>query len=59
MRVIAEYCIIDAFNCQRLIIKHNVINEYREIVSISFLSLFDAHYFVGGMKVFNLLSASA
>ncbi|RHZ86735.1 hypothetical protein Glove_46g49 [Diversispora epigaea] len=56
---IANYCIIDAVSCQRLMIKRNVINEYREVSSIAFLSLFDAHYFAGGMKVQNLLGAVA
>ena len=59
MREVAKYCIIDALSCQRLMVKRNVINEYREVVSISFLSLYDAHYFAGGMKVCNLLGASA
>src|SRR3954453_19838754 len=40
-------------------VKHKAINEYREVASVAFLSLFDAHYFAGGMKVCNLLSASA
>jgi len=34
MHEIAEYCIVDAFSCQRLMIKRNVINEYREVASI-------------------------
>ena len=59
MHEVAKYCIIDALSCQRLMVKRNVINEYREVVSISFLSLYDAHYFAGGMKVCNLLGASA
>src|SRR6266496_6286373 len=59
IREIAEYCIVDALSCQRLMIKRNVINEYREVASIAFISLFDTHYFAGGMKVCNLLSASA
>ncbi|RIA94647.1 hypothetical protein C1645_817698 [Glomus cerebriforme] len=59
MRKIAKYCIIDALSCQRLMIKRNVINEYREVVSIAFLSLFDAHYFAEEMKVCNLLDANA
>src|SRR2546429_2964919 len=54
MREIAKYCIIDALSCQRLIVKHNAINEYREVAFIAFLSLFDAHYFAGGIKVCNL-----
>src|SRR6266542_1934351 len=40
-------------------VKCNVINEYKELVTVAFLSLFDAHYFAGGMKICNLLSASA
>ncbi|CAG8564252.1 11880_t:CDS:2 [Cetraspora pellucida] len=59
MHKIAYYCIIDALSCQQLMIKHNTINEYREVASIAFLSLFNAHYFAGGMKVCNLLDASA
>jgi DNA polymerase elongation subunit (family B) len=59
MHEVAKYCIIDALSCQRLMIKRNIINEYREVSNIAFLSLFDAHYFAGGMKVCNLLSASA
>src|SRR2546429_669467 len=58
MREVVKYCIINALSCQRLMVKHNVINEYREVVSISFLSLFDAHYFAIGMKVCNLVYAS-
>src|SRR6266498_2636089 len=48
---IAEYCIIDALSYQRLIIKHNIINEYKEIASIAFISLFDVHYFAIRIKV--------
>ncbi|CAG8610586.1 21411_t:CDS:2, partial [Gigaspora rosea] len=59
MHKVADYCIIDALSCQRLMIKRNVINEYRELSSIAFLSLFDAHYFAVGMKVCNLVCASA
>jgi DNA polymerase elongation subunit (family B) len=59
MREVAKYCIIDTLSCQRLMVKRNVINEYREIASIAFISLFDTHYFAIGMKVRNLLSAGA
>ncbi|PKK59165.1 DNA/RNA polymerase [Rhizophagus irregularis] len=59
MREVAKYCIIDALSCQRLMVKQNAINEYREVASIAFISLSDAHYFAIGMKVSNLLSASA
>ena len=59
MREVAEYCIIDAISCQRLMVKHNAINEYREMASVAFISLYDLHYFAVGMKVRNLLSANA
>ena len=55
----AKYCMIDALSCQRLMVKRNVINEYREVANIAFISLSNAHYFAIGMKVSNLLSASA
>src|ERR1044071_5976678 len=54
---VAEYCIIDAISCQWLMVKHNAINEYREVASVAFISLYDSHYFAVGMKVRNLLNA--
>ncbi|PKY58554.1 hypothetical protein RhiirA4_429792 [Rhizophagus irregularis] len=59
IRKVAEYCIIDAISCQRLMVKHNAINEYREVASVAFISLYDSHYFAVGMKVRNLLNAGA
>ena len=59
MREVANYCIIDALRCQKLIVKLSVINDYREIASISHVSLFDLHYRANGMKVRNLLGAYA
>ncbi|CAI2191085.1 15225_t:CDS:2, partial [Funneliformis geosporum] len=56
---ITKYYIIDTFSCQRLMVKYNAINEYREVTSIALLLLFDTHYFAEGIKVYNLLSASA
>src|SRR5205809_4907318 len=56
MREVAKYCIIDALSCQRLMVKRNAINEYRELASVAFISLYDLHYFAVGMKVRNLLS---
>ncbi|CAG8807960.1 15731_t:CDS:1, partial [Gigaspora rosea] len=50
IRKIAEYCIKDALSCQKLIVKRNVINDYREVASITYVSLFDSHYYAGGMK---------
>ncbi|CAB4495837.1 unnamed protein product [Rhizophagus irregularis] len=59
MHEVAKYCMIDALSYQRLMVKRNVINEYREVANIAFISLSDVHYFAIGMKVSNLLSASA
>ncbi|RIB03708.1 hypothetical protein C2G38_2286783 [Gigaspora rosea] len=54
---VAYYCIIDALRCQELMVKRNVINDYREVASIAYVSLFDSHYRANGMKVRNLLGA--
>jgi len=59
MREVANYCIIDALHCQELLVKLSVINDYREVASIAYVSLFDAHYRANGMKVRNLLGAYA
>ncbi|CAI2192150.1 8982_t:CDS:2 [Funneliformis geosporum] len=59
MREVAEYCIIDAISCQRLMIKYKAINKYREVVFVIFISLYDSYYFAIRMKVRNLLSFSA
>ncbi len=55
---IAKYYIINAFSCQQLMIKCNVINKYKKIASIAFILLFDTYYFAIGIKVYNLLSAN-
>ncbi|GET51198.1 DNA polymerase family B-domain-containing protein [Rhizophagus irregularis DAOM 181602=DAOM 197198] len=59
MREVAYYCIIDALRCQELLVKLSQINEYREVASIAYVSLFDSHYRANGMKVRNLLGAYA
>src|SRR5436305_15228160 len=56
---VANYCIIDVLHCQELLVKLSVINDYREVASIAYVSLFDAHYRANGMKVRNLLGAYA
>src|SRR6266542_3248177 len=59
MHEVANYCIIDALRCQELVVKCNIINDYREVASIAYVSLFDTHYRANGMKVRNLLGAYA
>ncbi|PKY46318.1 hypothetical protein RhiirA4_420551 [Rhizophagus irregularis] len=56
---VANYCIIDTLRCQKLVVKRNVINDYREVAFIAYISLFDTHYRANGMKVRNLLNAYA
>jgi len=59
MRKVAYYCIIDSVRCQELLVKYNIINDYREVSSLAYVSLFDSHFYAGGMKVCNLLGAYA
>ncbi len=59
MHEIANYCIINVLRCQELVVKCNVINDYREVAFIAYVSLFDTHYRANGTKVRNLLDAYA
>ena len=59
MREVANYCIIDTLRYQELLVKLSVINDYREVASIAYVFLFNAHYYTNEMKVQNLLGAYA
>lgn len=59
MRQIAHYCVVDAMRCQQLMVRRQVINDYREVSAIAYVSTFDSHCCAGGMKVCNLLTAYA
>lgn len=59
MREIAYYCIVDTISVQRLLVKRNIISDYREISSLAYVSLSDSHYYAGGVKVCNLLGSYA
>ena len=59
MRHVAHYCVIDALSCQRLLVRRGVVDDYRAVAALSFVSLFDSHYYAGGMKVCNLLGVYA
>ncbi|CAI2195751.1 3704_t:CDS:2, partial [Funneliformis geosporum] len=50
IREVAKYYIIDTLSCQQLMIKRNIINEYKEVASIAFILLFDTYYFAIGIK---------
>lgn len=59
MRHVAHYCVVDSLACQRLLVRRNIINDYREVSSLSFVSLADSNLKAGGMKVCNMLAAYA
>ncbi len=59
MHKIVNYCVIDALRCQELMVKCNIINDYREVALIAYITLFDTHYYAIGKKVCNLLGAEA
>lgn len=59
MAKIASYCIVDALRCQELLLKNNIIDDRREVASLSFVSLYDAIQFADGQKVCNMLYAFA
>ena len=59
MHEIINYCIIDALCCQKLMVKCNIINDYREVALMAYITLFDMHYYTIGKKVCNLLGAEA
>ncbi|CAI2184923.1 12181_t:CDS:2 [Funneliformis geosporum] len=59
MREVAYYCIIDALHCQELLVNQSIINDYRKVVFIAYVSLFDTHYRTNGMKVQNFFKAYA
>ncbi|RIA96631.1 hypothetical protein C1645_815172 [Glomus cerebriforme] len=59
MREVVYYCVIDTLRCQELMVKKNVINDYRKVASIAYVSLFNSYYRANGVKVRNLLNAYA
>ncbi len=59
MREVAHYCFVDALSCQRLLVRRNVVNDNSEVSTLSFVSFADSHFYAGGMKVCNLLTAYA
>ena len=55
MYKVAKYCLVDAFRCQELLIKRGLLQEYKNIASISYTSFFDAIMYANGSKVCNLV----
>lgn len=56
---VIHYCNVDARRCQELLNVRNVIPDKREVVNISYTSLYDGFYRAGGIKVRNLVIATA
>ncbi|CAG8483004.1 6293_t:CDS:2 [Funneliformis caledonium] len=59
MKIILEYCVNDALSCQRLLVKNDLINNYKEISDVAYVSLQDSYMYAINMKVQNLLCAYA
>ena len=55
MRDIANYCVVDSQRCPELTRVRNVIPDKRELANISYVSIYDAFYRAGGMKIRNLI----
>ncbi len=55
MKKVAHYCYIDSFSIHELLFKKNVIQDKREIASISYTSLADSFYRADAMRVANLV----
>lgn len=56
---VIHYCNVDSKRCQDLLNVRNVIPDKREVVNISYTSMYDSFYRAGGMKVRNLVIATA
>lgn len=55
MAIVAHYCYIDTYKLQQLILNHNVIQDRREVATLSSTSMYDSLYYAGGLKIRNLL----
>ena len=59
MYTILKYCINDSWSCQRLLISSGLLENYKEISDVAYVSLYDSYNFAIGMKVRNLLASAA
>ena len=55
IKLIAKYCINDAWSCQRLMVKQSIIDSYIEMARLSYISLYDSYAYGNGIRVKNLL----
>ena len=56
---VIHYCNIDAKRCQELLKIRNVIPDTREVVNLSYTSMYDGLFRAGGMKVRNMVMSYA
>ena len=56
MKDIAHYCLVDAFSCQKLLVKKQVINEAMKMGDITGITLEDALNRASGFKIFKLMT---
>ncbi len=55
MGLVSHYCLVDTYKLQAMILKKNVIQDRREVATLSYTSLYDSFYYANGGKVRNLL----
>jgi DNA polymerase elongation subunit (family B) len=56
MKDIAHYCLVDAYSCQKLLVKKQVINEAMKMGEITGITLEDALNRASGFKIFKLMT---
>ncbi len=49
IKLIAKYCINDAWSCQRLMVKQSIIDSYIEMARLSYISLYDSYAYGNGI----------
>ncbi len=55
MKEVAHYCFIDTFKLQSLLLKKNVVQDRREVSTLSMTSIGDAFNYANGSKVCNII----
>lgn len=57
MALVAEYCVVDAVSCHKLLLCRNILQDNRELGILTHCSIFDCVFRAGGMKVRNKIIA--
>lgn len=55
MKEVAEYCVIDSYRCQELMLKQGAVTDKRGVADLSKVSIGEAFTRAGGMKVINIV----